>query len=723
MRRRMRVSGGGAHAAASSTDAGFMSVADKQKLDGITPAAAPNPPLATAEEVAAGSGSDPRLLTPALIKQAVITHTPPPALDSIDNTTLANMSAGRFKGRAAGGGSGDPQDLTAAQARTILNVADGATAAGAVGDTHASLIGNPHQTSAYQIGAVPAAEKGVANGVATLDASGKVPAAQLPPGSGGAIDSVFGRCGPIVAQVGDYTAAQVGAIAVADKGDANGVCPLEGGKVPASFLPPGTTITTYAEFFGTDYINPTNAAAANDAGLDRLWRDVARNAADRKKVTFRGGGVYAVSQTISPSGKGYNLVQTSPTVDLTNNCVDPRIYFIEWGDTKFQFATGVATNYMEMRRGGGAGQTLDNFCPASAPSNPIPNDGFLYTGADFQAVRKRVAFNVRYQGSIKWSGRLTLEQNSRAADIWAIGSTGGLDADAPRDTGVSGWMWRGAEIDALWLHNWEGGIYAMHHTAAQVDSLTRCRIHRLDIAGGAFVAADGNTLDGCVINHLGGKVDGTTYIFGCPKFRVANSFLAINTPPTFTARSPIVIAKSQVDWDGYIHLNYGDKGGDSRAFACFHLGDSGRLKMNSYHQDTGAVYECGAAIYCGPDYAGHACDSQHVEIGSLSSNINFDASTNPVGQPQVNRAVVALDCRGSTPAQSGKNRQIVFRSFNDVFGPAQKWKPVIPYKPSGGWVATTNDMCQVNFSSGFQQFRFDGGAFTKVASPALPGGY
>lgn len=48
------------------------------------------------------------------------------ANDAITNTKLANMSQGLLKGRASGAGTGDPQDLTAAQARTILNVADGA---------------------------------------------------------------------------------------------------------------------------------------------------------------------------------------------------------------------------------------------------------------------------------------------------------------------------------------------------------------------------------------------------------------------------------------------------------------------------------------------------------------------------------------------------------------------------------------------------------------------
>lgn len=42
-----------------------------------------------------------------------------PAADSVTNTILANMADGTVKGRASGGGAGDPQDLTAAQVSTI----------------------------------------------------------------------------------------------------------------------------------------------------------------------------------------------------------------------------------------------------------------------------------------------------------------------------------------------------------------------------------------------------------------------------------------------------------------------------------------------------------------------------------------------------------------------------------------------------------------------------
>ncbi len=49
------------------------------------------------------------------------------ANDAISNAKLANMAQATIKGRAAGGGTGDPQDLTASEARTALG-------SGATGD-------------------------------------------------------------------------------------------------------------------------------------------------------------------------------------------------------------------------------------------------------------------------------------------------------------------------------------------------------------------------------------------------------------------------------------------------------------------------------------------------------------------------------------------------------------------------------------------------------------
>src|SRR5262245_37525711 len=47
-------------------------------------------------------------------------------VSNVDNTQLADMAAATIKGRAAGAGGGDPQDLTASQVVAIIVTADGA---------------------------------------------------------------------------------------------------------------------------------------------------------------------------------------------------------------------------------------------------------------------------------------------------------------------------------------------------------------------------------------------------------------------------------------------------------------------------------------------------------------------------------------------------------------------------------------------------------------------
>jgi len=59
--------------------------------------------------------------------------------------------------------------------------------------------------SAYQL----LSQKAAANGYASLDATGKVPIAQIPSSGIGDVLSVFGRTGAVVAANGDYTTSQV----------------------------------------------------------------------------------------------------------------------------------------------------------------------------------------------------------------------------------------------------------------------------------------------------------------------------------------------------------------------------------------------------------------------------------------------------------------------------------------------------------------------------------
>ena len=92
---------------ATQSVSGVMSAADKTKLDGIaTGANNYTHPNHTGDVTSSGDGA------------TVISN------DVVSNAKLANMGANLIKGRITT--TGDPQDLTAAQVRTLLNVADGA---------------------------------------------------------------------------------------------------------------------------------------------------------------------------------------------------------------------------------------------------------------------------------------------------------------------------------------------------------------------------------------------------------------------------------------------------------------------------------------------------------------------------------------------------------------------------------------------------------------------
>lgn len=91
--------------------------------------------------------------------------------DAVTNAKLANMSALTIKGRATAG-SGDPEDLTASQVKTILGIS--------IADVSALQAALDAKQSTISYTPENAANKGVANGFAALGPDGKVPSNQLP---------------------------------------------------------------------------------------------------------------------------------------------------------------------------------------------------------------------------------------------------------------------------------------------------------------------------------------------------------------------------------------------------------------------------------------------------------------------------------------------------------------------------------------------------------------
>ncbi len=99
------------------------------------------------------------------------------ANNAVTNAKAADMAQATLKGRASGAGTGDPTDLTPAQARSILNVADGANAyshpnhTGDVTSTGdgATVIANNAVTNAKAADMAQATLKGRAAGAGTGD--------------------------------------------------------------------------------------------------------------------------------------------------------------------------------------------------------------------------------------------------------------------------------------------------------------------------------------------------------------------------------------------------------------------------------------------------------------------------------------------------------------------------------------------------------------------------
>jgi hypothetical protein len=95
---------------ATTLISGLMSAADKTKLDGVATGANNYVhPDHTGDVTSVADGA-----------QTI-------ANDAVTNAKAANMATSTLKGRITAG-TGDPEDLTATQARTLLNVEDGATA-------------------------------------------------------------------------------------------------------------------------------------------------------------------------------------------------------------------------------------------------------------------------------------------------------------------------------------------------------------------------------------------------------------------------------------------------------------------------------------------------------------------------------------------------------------------------------------------------------------------
>lgn len=132
------------------------------------------------------------------------------------------------------------------QALDLVGLIENTSTAGpAIVQTVNSEAGPDVTLSAADVDAIPEADRGTANGVATLGSDGKVPGAQLPTAP---VTSVNNETGAV-----SLDAADVGAIPASQKGVANGVASLDsGGKVPSAQLPTAPVTSVNGETGAVD---------------------------------------------------------------------------------------------------------------------------------------------------------------------------------------------------------------------------------------------------------------------------------------------------------------------------------------------------------------------------------------------------------------------------------------------------------------------------------------
>ena len=119
-------------------------------------------------------------------------------------------------------------------------------------NTHIANKQNPHGTTAAQVGAIPTAQRGAANGVATLDSNKQLTSTQIPASITNHIANKQNPHGVTSAQVGAYTKAETNNLINAGKVPTGSVFWFAANNAPGGFLIcDGSKInrTTYSALF------------------------------------------------------------------------------------------------------------------------------------------------------------------------------------------------------------------------------------------------------------------------------------------------------------------------------------------------------------------------------------------------------------------------------------------------------------------------------------------
>lgn len=243
-----------------------------------SPAFTGNP---TAPTQTAGNNST-RIATTAYVDAAVTAGSVPD--NGVTNVKLADMATSTIKGRATTG-TGDPEDLTASQVRTILNVADGATANSAdatllaranhTGTQLANTISD-FATAVAATAAVTANTAKVSNATHTGDVTGStaltiannvVTNAKL---ADMATARIKGRVTASTGDPEDLTAAQVKTLLAIAIADVTGLQTALDGKAATSHTHTASAITDFNTAVDTRVAAYWDSIAGTDADVDTI---------------------------------------------------------------------------------------------------------------------------------------------------------------------------------------------------------------------------------------------------------------------------------------------------------------------------------------------------------------------------------------------------------------------------------------------------------------------
>lgn len=227
------------------------------------------------------------------------------------------------------------------------------------------------------------------------------------------------RAEPMLAPAAD---GELGAIPISEKAQPNGVATLDAtGRVPLAQMPSSFTggqISTCEMFYAAEArfaggLRAGNPAAANDAALDALFAALRASAAERKYVEFP-PGTFDIGASIAPSGK---TVGRGEPVGLMTTFAFKNCAFV---------VNGEAADYTPMTlEDGGIWSTLTHF---SIPADGMRTYGLgtdLFDTAG-HARSKHVVFDIRNCGGLSCLGRLALlRRGPRIPHLVAFGSSGG----------------------------------------------------------------------------------------------------------------------------------------------------------------------------------------------------------------------------------------------------------------------------------------------------------